>query len=449
MKVSKLFTLLALAVAITACGGDDEPANNGEVNKPVTPTELTVSYSDLTADYTLKSERSPKRGVSFNFVNQADADLLGPSVSWFYNWGNVPGVTEVADALYNNGVEFFPMAWNGSYNKENIRNYKAAHPACEYILGYNEPNLTDQARMTPSEAAAIWPELKALADELGMKLIAPAMNYGTLAGYSDPIKWLDEFFSVVPISDVHGIAIHCYMGSASALKSYTQRFYKYNLPIWMTEFCAWEPNIGSMAAQMVFMSNALHYLESDPHVERYAWFIPRGSASESQYPYYSLLTKTQPITLTELGELFCGFPVFGATSAFKAGEIIPAERYADCHVSASASESEWVATPLLRPSTDEGGVLEVYNLLTDQWLDYPINLAGSNPSRILIRFAAYIDSQITLTLGSKSYTISLPATGGVDQWKTAQVSCEIPTSATTLRVKVDSGIPSLNWLLIQ
>lgn len=449
MKFRNFLALLACVALWSSCSDDDNNNSEQPDDSKTKPTEFSVSFSDLTADYTLKDERSPKRGVSFNFVQQADADLMGSSISWFYNWGNTPGVPEVSEALYNNGVEFFPMAWNGNYSKDNIRNYKAAHPSCEYILAYNEPNLTDQANMTPSRAAEIWPDLKALADELGLKIIAPAMNYGTLAGYSDPIKWLDEFFSLVPISDVHGIAIHCYMGGASSLKSYVQRFYKYNLPIWMTEFCAWEKNISSMDAQMVFMCNALHYLESDPHVARYAWFIPRGSIAVEQYPYYSLLTKTQPIELTRLGEVFCGFPIFEATSAFKAGEVIPAERYADCHMTASATTSEWVATPLLRPSTDEGGVLEVYNLLTDHWLEWPIDLSGSTPSRIMIRFAAYSDSQLTLTLGEKSYTVELPSTGGVDQWKTAQVTCEIPATATSLRLKVNSGVLGLNWLVIQ
>lgn len=448
-KINLLMSLMAVAL-FTACGDETTPpapnnGNGGDDNK----TQFAITYSDLSADYTYKAECSPKRGVSFNFVNAADAELLGPAISWFYNWANTPALPTVTEQLYNLGVEFFPMAWNGSYSKENIRNFKAEHPECEYILGYNEPNLTDQARMTPQEAAAIWPELKALADELGMKLIAPAMNYGTLEGYHDPIKWLDEFFSLVPISDVHGIAIHCYMGGASSLKSYTQRFYKYELPIWMTEFCAWEQNISSMDAQMTFMSNALHYLESDPHVARYAWFIPRGGIAVDQYPYYSLLTKTQPIELTRLGEVFCGFPIFGATSAFKCGEIIPAERYCDTYLTATASEPEWVATPLLRPTTDEGGILELYSLTAGNWVEYPIDLAGTTPRRIMIRFASQIDSQITLTLGDKSYEVALPSTGGPAAWKTAQVQCEIPSTATRLRLTVDAGLPNLNWLLIQ
>ena len=60
------------------------------------------------------------------------------------------------------------------------------------ILAYNEPNLTDQANMTPTRASELWPNLVAVAEKLGMRLTSPAMNYGTLAGYSDPEVWLDD-----------------------------------------------------------------------------------------------------------------------------------------------------------------------------------------------------------------------------------------------------------------
>ena len=40
--------------------------------------------------------------------------------------------------------------------------------------------------MTPQAAAAKWPELKAMADELGMKLVAPAMNTSPNHSLSGP-----------------------------------------------------------------------------------------------------------------------------------------------------------------------------------------------------------------------------------------------------------------------
>lgn len=443
----KKFFIILCAIAVTSSCSTEGGGKEGPDGPVVTPG--TVTYSDISADYTLAPERSAKRGVSFNFQNTADVELLGDAISWFYNWGPDVANPDVVTLYTSKNIDFFPMAWNGNYSAARIRSYKAAHPECKYLLAFNEPNLTDQAHMTPSEAAALWPGLRDLCRELGLKVIAPAMNYGTLPNYSDPIKWLDEFFTLVPVTDFDGLAIHCYMGSAQSLKGYVRRFYKYDLPIWMTEFCAWEQNIGNYSAQMRFMCDALSYMEADPHVGRYAWFMPRGSGVDvDKYPFYSLLTKTQPYELTPLGKVFCAFPAIGSTTAYAKGEVIPAERFFRSSATESAESEAWAATPQLRPTTDNGGVLEVYNFLTGQWLDYNI-AAPSGSARLYIRYAAYLDSAATVTVGSKAYTVSLPSTGDDDRWTTAILECELPSSAKTLRITVDKGILNVNWMMIR
>jgi hypothetical protein len=180
------------------------------MKKVILPFIITLLFASCTGEFQYQPEqhqnRSAKRGVSYSFQIPEDANLLGTGVSWFYNWG--PNISEsVNTATQTAGMDYFPMAWNGNFNADQIRAYKAAHPECEFLLAYNEPNLTDQANMTPAQAAANWPALKSLADELNMKIISPAMNYGTLSGYSDPIVWLDEFFKLIPIDDVDGIAV--------------------------------------------------------------------------------------------------------------------------------------------------------------------------------------------------------------------------------------------------
>ena len=171
--------------------------------------------------------KSTKRGVAFSFTQLTDLPLLSPYISWDYNWGNTP--TEDAAAWFDaNEMDFCPMCWNGNYSADKIRAFVAAHPKTKDLLAFNEPNLTDQANMTPAQAAALWPPVVALAKELNLKLVSPAMNYGTLAGYSDPIKWLDEFFAQpgVSIDDVYAISIHCYMSSTSSVQGYVEKFEK-------------------------------------------------------------------------------------------------------------------------------------------------------------------------------------------------------------------------------
>ena len=169
--------------------------------------------------------KSAKRGVAFSFTQVTDLPLMSPYISWDYNWGNTPS-NDAAMWFDANEMDFCPMCWNGNYSTDKIRAFVAAHPNTKYLLAFNEPNLTDQANMTPSKAAELWPPVVALAKELKLKLVSPAMNYGTLAGYSDPIKWLDEFFAQpnVDINDIYAISIHCYMSSASAVQGYVEKF---------------------------------------------------------------------------------------------------------------------------------------------------------------------------------------------------------------------------------
>ena len=404
--------------------------------------------SGVRLSYELKQKRSEKRGVSFNFQYPEDVALLGKGVSWSYNWGPQQGGASVVESMTAHDMRYYPMAWNGSFNEGQIRAWKQAHPETEYILAFNEPNLTDQANMTPQKAAEHWPRLVALAKDLDMKLIAPAMNYGTLENYHDPIKWLDEFFSIVPIEDVDGIAIHCYMASPQALKSYVQRFYKYNLPIWLTEFCAWEASIGDAKAQARFMSQCLGYLESDPNVAGYAWFIPRGAADEYTYPYYALLTKTQPISLTSLGNLYVNYSSFDKTTYYAPEEVIPAESFRDCNASATATDSGWEPYIQLQPTTDVTGTLEIADLFGNQWVEYGLKSPDGAERALWVRYTAPSDAILTFTVGNQVVRHSFPATGD-GNWRTERVYITPAKGESVMRVGVMAGRVNINWLSLR
>lgn len=389
--------------------------------------------------------KSKKRGVSYSFSFEDDIHLLAPSISWSYNWG--PDVTSLNNTLFNQyGLDFYPMAWNGNYDANRIRAYKSLNPQCEYILAFNEPNLTDQCNYTPQQAAEHWPALKALADELGMKIVAPAMNYGTLANYGDPIVWLDEFFTLVPLDDVDAIAIHCYMGSASALKSYVERFYKYDKPIWMTEFCAWEQHISNVQAQMNFMNEAIAYMEADPKVEKYAWFIPRTNGGLDSYPYMQLLTKTQPFQLSELGQVFAGLSSLDKSVWLSTQNYILPNTYSAVNSQESIGQDGLLSIPHLRPTTDSSGELQLADFSANQWVEYQID-AHQQLSVLRIRYASFADADLELYMdGAKVADMSFERTGDAAVWNTAEFPVEIPQGKHTVRIAVKSASIYINWL---
>lgn len=227
---------------------------------------------------------SPKRGLSENqFAVEGQMKVFGDNVTWYYNWGNTPNRGLEDGVLNYEGIEYVPMCWNTNYNADAIREYCKNHPNTKYLLGFNEPNFTAQANMTPQQAADAWPAVQALAKELGLKLVAPALNYSPNAPYNQPTKWMDEFVALVGLDAFDYTAVHNY-GGLGVMKTIAGDFHdKYGKDVWVTEFCLW-PNEGKAGdkvtpeAQMASMAESLEWLETTPWIYRYAWFkaIPRG-----------------------------------------------------------------------------------------------------------------------------------------------------------------------------
>lgn len=423
MKIRLLYIALISTCFMVAC-----EKNNGE------PPQET----DTTREYVTLQKKSPKRGVSFNFGQLPDNDisLLGPACSWSYNWGS--GTSDQAFALFSQyGMDYCPMAWNANWSENTFRMFKQKHPECEYILAYNEPNLTDQANMVPTRAAEDWPRLVAIAKELNMKLIAPAMNYGTLEDYHDPWKWYDEFFSLPGVSwdDVDGIALHCYMGSAWSMKGFVDGFKKYNKPIWLTEFCNWANNNISADAQLKYMVEALNLLEEDPAVFRYAWFIPRGNGDAQCHN--SLLEGKSPFGLTELGKVFVNMSTLDKTLWYKPGQVIPAEHY-----------SGFAGDISLTSTTDETGVLQLTNLKKNNAVEYQIELPSDGTYTLEMRYNTYYPSPLNFILDGQELGI-LELENTDYTWKNRKVDIPLKAGKHTLRLTGTTAFPvTLNWLLI-
>ena len=412
--------IFALFAIVLSCEKDNGTTDNGS------------------SSYTLTQTKSAKRGVSFNFgtLPEEDVPLLQGAVSWSYNWSSsVPG--EAVDAQFvKYGLDWCPMIWNGNYNPDNIRQYKSKHPEAQYILAFNEPNLTDQANMTPAKAAELWPPVVALAKELNMRIISPALNYGTLEGYHDPIKWMDEFLAQpgVSLDDIYGIALHCYMPSAGGVKGFIDLFAKYKKPIWLTEFCNGNSSSISESAQLSYMCETLNMLEAHESVQRYAWFMPRGGFNSKWHN--NLLTSTPPIELTELGKVFVNFSTFDKSIYYRKGDVIPAEQYsyAEGHVH-------------LAPSTD-GGILDVSELGKNGVVEYQLNLEQAGTYKLSLRYLTYMDSSLGFAVNGETVASkSIPNTS--KEWTTSTLSLDLPAGTSIIRLTGQSGATiRLNWIKI-
>jgi hypothetical protein len=160
--------------------------------------------------------------------------------------------------------------------------------------------------MTPQAAAQLWPQYESIAAQTGVKIVGPAMTWGNMTNYEDPVVWLDAFYAAYQAANnganpqIDYLAFHWYdYGLAAQLDSLD----KYGKPIWVTEFANWDSQITTLAEQEAQMTDMVATCESRADVFRYAWFTGRYSPD----PHYTSLLGTSG-QLTGLGTLYLSLP---------------------------------------------------------------------------------------------------------------------------------------------
>ena len=140
------------------------------------------------------------------------------------------------------------MIWNEGYLSTGALNDPdavAALSAAQYLLTYNEPQLTGQANIAASRAAELWPQVEQVARAYGLQIVAPCLKDGNEA------PWYDDWLAACVTlrgkpCDFNYTCTHQYMypepcslawGCARALEPVLDRWLaKYNRPMWITEF---------------------------------------------------------------------------------------------------------------------------------------------------------------------------------------------------------------------
>lgn len=323
----QLLGLLATSAGLSACGGGGSssatpvtmPAGGTTVVPVTAPVVTTPVVTTPVADpvpvpVTPVVSKSAKRGIAYELTSAADMQALAPGVSWYYNWGTAPKINlSVAAIKSTYQLDYFPMIWNANNNPAAMTAYLLANPGIRYLLLMNEPNLTDQANLSPAAAAVQWPLYEAIAKATGVKLVGPAVTWGTMANFSDPVVWMDAFIDAY--QDANGgrspqidyLAFHWYdYGLAGQL----DRLVKYGKPFWVTEMANWHSQtdgaqIDTLAKQKTQMTEMVALCEGRADVFRYAWFI--GRMTPGADPHFTSLLGADGV-LTELGQLYVSLP---------------------------------------------------------------------------------------------------------------------------------------------
>lgn len=398
------------------------------------------------ASATVGFAKSDKRGVSENqFSMGSMLEALEPGVTWYYNWGNTPGKGYENQVIDFEGIEFVPMCWNANYNADNIREYCQSHPQTKYLLGFNEPNFTAQANMTPQQAAEAWGPVKALADELGLKLVAPALNYSPNPPYTDPLKWMDEFVALVGHDAFDYTAIHNY-GGLEVMKTLAGNFHdRYGKDVWVTEFCYW-PNEGNQNdyvapdTQIDSMVETLKWLEETPWIFRYAWFKALGNSSSSKGPNYGLLVHegsgTDPWTLSEQGKVYVGLGEFDANLWHSVGETVAAVDYVSAIQVGVGSTTHNGNPSLVEISRFNSGASATWQFDIPKGTDYVISLTVSGfgePTRFNPQLQWVLVEGDKETILSDKLTPTLPNSN--TEYTGVSTTVTLPEGHVQLRLK--------------
>ena len=325
-QLLKLFASSIAAGGLSACGGGSggavstppvavPPAPTPPETAPVTPPVTSPGAPPVQPP--APATKSAKRGIAYDLASPADLAALSPGVSWWYNWGARPNGGVTSDYVTRYGMDYYPMLWNGQFDAAAVTAFLAAHPEVGYLLLMNEPNLTDQSNLTPQQAAQIWPGYEAIASQAGVKLVGPAITWGTMSGYADPVVWLDAFYAAYQAANggrnprIDYLAFHWY---DYGLGAQLDRLSKYGKPFWVTEMANWHSQndgaqIDTPARQQAQMTDMVATCESRADVFRYAWFTGRINPD----PHFDSLLGADG-QLTALGQLYVSLP-FAATPA--------------------------------------------------------------------------------------------------------------------------------------
>lgn len=252
-NIKWLFFILILSVA---CSPSTSPNDSSDENGSDDPAEQEIN---------------PKKGfgIGTNDDNDWKRKIEELDISWHYSWGNrMP-------SDYPRGIEYVPMTWGAFANfDEAIDRIQTLidQGRVKYVLGFNEPDASDQANMSVDRAIDAWPKLM----ELDVPLVSPAPVH--VDG-----DWLKEFMERANEKDyrVDYIGMHWYRGpNPDRLIAELEEAYElYGLPIWLTEFgvADWnastpDENRYSQEQVLEFMRDVLPRIDELDFVYRYAWF---------------------------------------------------------------------------------------------------------------------------------------------------------------------------------
>ncbi len=271
-----LFFLMPFAISVTQA--QSNPPTPQPKAAAQAPSSTQVQYKVylpviLTASAPTPPPATPsKKGVPLTY---SDCPTVGSvKGSWEYAWSATPPSCT--------GIENVPMIF-GWYDI----NYTPGGNS-EWLMGFNEPDLQDQANLSISQAVQLWRQLEQ--KHPNRKLLAPAPSGGNPDWI---VNFRNAYISAYGAAPrLNGLAVHCYAWYASQCITHTLKFKNWATAwgvseIWVTEF-SFSPTSPSSPNQALQEARTfISWMASESKITRYAWFASQVQGNEAWLsPYF-------------------------------------------------------------------------------------------------------------------------------------------------------------------
>ncbi|PLB55389.1 hypothetical protein P170DRAFT_470807 [Aspergillus steynii IBT 23096] len=236
--------------------------------------EQTIHLKRTSPKSLLPRENTSKRGAAYNDAATVGSLSSSGTVGWAYDWN-----------MYSNGdlpegVEFVPMLWGSKMFGEwfvAIETLLASASSASYIMGFNEPDMPEQANMGAGEAAGYYRDY--ITKFSGQaKLVTPAVTNGVGEGLG--LTWMRDFLNQCQDCGISVLAVHWYGESSEDFLKYVDDAVdlanEFNLEsTWVTEFALnQDMNAGGASDVSVqFLKDVIPKLDENESVGRYAYFM--------------------------------------------------------------------------------------------------------------------------------------------------------------------------------
>lgn len=284
----------SVAAAVT------ESSSSTESSSAVFPT-LTYSEANKQAAYTSSSSSAAptqsssyggssgtgKRGVAYNDASLTDCFTDSPQITWGYNWGS-------ASSGLSSKFSYIPQLWSSSseFTQYWDQNAKASIKAgSNTLFSFNEPDLSSQANMNPSDAAAAYKQYMEPYGSDSVKLCAPAVTNG---GGDMGLTWLQNFMDACHDCQIDCVNVHWYDSAENTdyFTSHIQNATEISggKPVYVSEFGA----TGSDDQISTFLTTVMDWMDKEDSVAGYAYFMVSDG---------KLVTGTEP---SSYGKVYAG-----------------------------------------------------------------------------------------------------------------------------------------------